>query len=197
MNLPIQDIIFLGFAAALIIAAIAVIVVRNPIHSVLCLVFCFFCASALWLLLEAEFIGLVLIFVYVGAVMTLFLFVVMMLNIDVAPLRESFVRYLPLGALVLLIFAGILCAAIAHYQANVVPFIPEASNIKALGMQLFTTYLFPFEIAGVLLLVAMIGAISLAFYGRKIDVKTQSISQQHQANKSTRLKIMKDEGTPS
>lgn len=172
-----------------------VIGTRKPVHSVLALVLCFFAASVLWMLLQAEFLSLVLIFVYIGAVMTLFLFVVMMLNIDKAPAREKFVRYLPFGCLILLVLIGLLVAALNPARFNsksyaIVQHGVDYSNIKSLGAVLYTKYMYAFEIAAVLLLVAIISAISLAFRGKDKSSKSQTISKQLAARKEDRLKII-------
>jgi len=159
--------IFYIFAAMLVIAASMVITVRNPVHAALFLVLSFFCSAAIWLLLQAEFLAIVLILVYVGAVMVLFLFVVMMLDINLAPLREGFAGFLPVG----LFFAALMMVAMGlvvgadHLLSNPSPVaakLPaEAGNTLFLGKVLFTEYLYPFEIAGAILLVAIIAAISL------------------------------------
>lgn len=195
MIFPIYQVIFYVFAAMLIISAVLTICVRNPVHAVLFLVASFFASSVLWMLLQAEFLSLVLIFVYVGAVMTLFLFVVMMLNIDITVLKKKFVRFLPLGIIVMLLLVGMLVFVFSpkHYsQANaaMTHFGPGYSNTKTIGMLLYTEYLFPFEIAAMLLFVAIIAAISLSFHGRKTDTKSQKMSQQHLANKASRLRVI-------
>ncbi len=196
MSFPIYQFIFFIFAAALLGSAIMVIVSRNPVRAVLFLVLAFFSSAILWMLLEAEFLSLVLIFVYVGAVMTLFLFVVMMINVDLAPLKEGFVRYLPLGVIVVALFVGLMLLILGGKQLGFVSILPTShgpnySNVVEVGMALFTNYLYAFEIAGLILLVAMVSAISLAFYGRKPGTKSQKISRQLQASKNTGLRIIK------
>lgn len=196
MSFPIYQFIFFIFAAALLGSAIMVIVSRNPVRAVLFLVLAFFSSAILWMLLEAEFLSLVLIFVYVGAVMTLFLFVVMMINVDLAPLKEGFVRYLPLGVIVVALFVGLMLLILSGKQLGFVSILPTShgpnySNVVEVGMALFTNYLYAFEIAGLILLVAMVSAISLAFYGRKPGTKSQKISRQLQASKNTGLRIIK------
>lgn len=170
--MPIQELIFFAFAAALLTSAFMTIMARNPVHSALFLVMAFFASAGLWILLEAEFLGLVLILVYVGAVMTLFLFVVMTLNIDLENRGRGYWRYLPYA----LVIVGILAVAVfyvtmpAHFalaSAKTIPQASDYSNVQALGSVLYTDYLYPFEIAGVLLLVAIIAAISLCFRGRQ------------------------------
>lgn len=189
--------IFYVFASLLVLSATMVIVSKQPVYSVLYLVFSFFCSAVLWLLIQAEFLALVLLFVYVGAVMTLFLFVVMMLNLDLSKMREQFVRYLPIGILVLLAFVGVMVflvlpqgqltsqAAAGTELANT-----ALSNTALIGQLLYTEHLYAFEIAGLILLVAMVAAISLAFHGRKPGTKTQKIAEQHRAKKSTRLRLV-------
>lgn len=196
MTFPINQVVFFVFSITLLFAATMVIVQRNPVRAVLYLVLAFFASAALWMLLQAEFLALVLIFVYVGAVMTLFLFVVMMINIDLSELREKFIRYLPVGIIVMILFVGILLLAFEpkHFQfASVLPthYGANYSNTKAIGTLLYTDYLFPFEIAAVILLVAIISAISLAFHGRKPDTKSQNMAQQHDVKKEDRIRIVK------
>lgn len=159
--------IFYFFAALLLGAASLVIKARNPVHAALFLVLAFFSSAALWLLLHAEFLAIALVLVYVGAVMVLFLFVVMMLDVNLAPLQEGFARFLPVGLLV----AALMLAAMVFVLAPGDP-APGAglapagaavaeSNAKQLGKALFTAHLYPFEIAGAILLVAIVAAISL------------------------------------
>ncbi|PHQ80105.1 MAG: NADH:ubiquinone oxidoreductase subunit J [Coxiella sp. (in: Bacteria)] len=193
---PIYEIVFYVFAVLLIASALCVVLTRNTVHSVLALIFAFFCSAGLWLLLQTEFLALMLIFVYVGAVMTLMLFVVMMLNIDLEKIREKFTRFLPIAIAVLVVLATILSLAFSTKWLNAQTHMPvhypeNYSNTKALGTLLFTRYLYPFEIAGMILLVAMISAISLAFFGRKPGTKSQRMSQQHLVTKKDRLKIIK------
>lgn len=194
MSIPIVPVIFYSFAALMIFAAVMVISVRNPVHSVLCLVLTFFCASVLWMLLQAEFLALVLLFVYVGAVMTLFLFVVMMLNLDLSRLKEHFVRYLPYGVVVLAAFVAIMVMVVLpnHLTVLAAPIesLPSTSNTAAMGILLFTQHILAFEVAGLILLVAIVAAITLAFHGRKPGTKAQKIAQQHQATKQARLRLV-------
>ena len=173
---------FYLFATLTIASAIAVIFARNPVHSVLWLIVAFFNAAGLMLLVGAEFIAMLLVIVYVGAVAVLFLFVVMMLDIDFASLRSGFTRNLPFGIIIaLVLFAEI---GVAVWTRNEGPLlnnrqIPVAAtpNIVALGQLLYSRYLFPFEIAGLILLVAMIGAIVLTHRSRR-DTRPQNISRQ-------------------
>lgn len=191
--IPIHDIIFYVFSLLLIASATLVITSKNPVKAVLFLVVCFFASAVLWMLTQAEFLSLVLIFVYVGAVMTLFLFVVMMLRIDQSTLKVSFVRTFPLGLLVLVLLVGLTWYALSHWhEANQLPthFSADYSNVMVIGTLLFTKYLYAFELAAVLLLIGMVSAIALAFHGKKPDTKTQKISEQLAANKKDRLRII-------
>jgi len=194
--IPIQQIVFFFFSFVLISAATMVIVSRNPVRAILFLVLTFFASAVLWMLIQAEFLSLVLIFVYVGAVMTLFLFVVMMLNIELAEIKGGFVRYLPYGILVMVLIVGMLFLAVGpkHLKlATVLPakFSADYSNVRVMGTLLFTDYLYPFEIAAVILLVAIISAIALAFHGLKPDTKSQRATEQINAKKEDRLRIIK------
>ena len=171
---------FYLFATMTIGSAIAVIFARNPVHSVLWLILAFFNAAGLMLLVGAEFIAMVLVIVYVGAVAVLFLFVVMMLDVDFASLRSGFTKNLPFGLLVaLVLLAEIVIAVSARNAAPGSDVIPVSSqpNIVALGEMLYSRYLFPFEIAGLILLVAMIGAIVLTHRSRG-DARGQKASKQ-------------------
>jgi NADH-quinone oxidoreductase subunit J len=195
--MPIEKIIFYFFAAILLGAASMVITSRNPVRAVLFLVLTFIAASGLWLLLEAEFLAIILVLVYVGAVMVLFLFVVMMLNMNTAPLKEGFTRYLPLGILIAVLFVGQIIWLLLENQ-NIIPELsalvrhgPDYNNTAELGLALYTHYLFPFEIAGVILLVAIVAAIALTFRGGK-GLRKQDVSEQVKVTKADRLKIVKD-----
>ncbi|WP_257550261.1 NADH-quinone oxidoreductase subunit J [Sphingopyxis sp. DBS4] len=181
----IQLIAFYLFAAITIASAAMVIFARNPVHSVMWLILAFFNAAGLMLLAGAEFIAMLLVIVYVGAVAVLFLFVVMMLDIDFAELRAGFVRYLPLGALVAIILAAELVFAVGAWQAGGVdlaaraaPATADTSNIQQIGELLYTRYIFLFEAAGIVLLVAMIGAIALT-HRQRGGVRSQNISAQN------------------
>lgn len=191
----VETLAFYIFSISLIAFAVMVVAARNPVHSVLFLVFCFFASAGLWILLEAEFLALILVLVYVGAVMTLFLFVVMMLNLDIAPRRESFVRYLPVGILIIALVIGAMVYVVGpeYFNLNNFP-IPahEAanySNVRELGNILYTNYVYPFELAAVLLLIAIIAAITLSL--RKSRAKKQDIPEQVRTNKSDRLSVVK------
>lgn len=193
---PIYQVLFFIFAGILLLAATMVITARNPVFAILFLVLAFFASAILWMMMQAEFLSLVLIFVYVGAVMTLFLFVVMMLNVDLSRIREKFVRYLPLGiiVMVLLIASMVVVVSPKHLgiTANQLPMVSsDYQNVQAMGLLLYTQYLYPFEIAAVILLVAIIAAITLAFHGRKPNTKSQKITVQLAAKKADRLHIVK------
>jgi NADH-quinone oxidoreductase subunit J len=191
-------ILFYVFSALLLGASALVVTVRNPVHAVLFLVFAFFTAAAIWLLLYAEFLAITLVLVYVGAVMVLFLFVVMMLDINIDILREGFWRNAPLAALVGFLMALEMAALImrgargAPDAATLSP--PEGySNTKALGSILYTDYVFPFELAAVVLLVAIVAAIALTLRKRK-ETKYQDPQTQLSVKASDRLRIVKNMG---
>lgn len=195
IQLNLQSIIFFLFSAILLFSAAMVIISRNPVRGVLFLVLAFVASSILWMILEAEFLSLVLIFVYVGAVMTLFLFVVMMINVDFAPFKEGFVKYLPLGILVTVLLVGLIIFVISPYHfplakdAHFISHPANYSNVKELGNLLYTQYVYPFEIASALLLVGIVAAISLSFRGRQHS-KSQKINVQLAANKKERLYLV-------
>jgi len=191
-----ETIIFYVFALMTVVAATAVITVRNPVHAALSLVLTFFTSAIIWMTLEAEFLAISLVLVYVGAVMVLFLFVVMMLDINIARLREGFVRYLPLGVAVavimFLMMISVLTGDIFSSNSVVEPIAKAAdySNTKALGRILYTEYVFAFEIAAVILLVAIVAAISLTMR-KRTHTKYQSPSAQIRVTKADRLRIVK------
>ncbi len=168
-----QAFIFYFFAAVLVFAALRVITARNPVHAALFLVLAFFTSAGIWVLLQAEFLAITLVLVYVGAVMVLFLFVVMMLDINIARLREGFWSYLPLGALVaFLLVAEMVLVLVSRYTGladmpSPPPLPADYSNTKELGRLLYTEYVYPFEIAAVILLVAIVAAIALTLRRRK------------------------------
>ncbi len=177
-----QAIAFYLFAGVMIGAAFMVIAARNPVHSVLFLILAFFNAAALFVLLGAEFLAMILVVVYVGAVAVLFLFVVMMLDIDFVELRQGFQRYLPFGTLVGLVFLAELVVVLGGWALNggmplAHPVPAHMANTAALGRILYTDYIFYFQTAGLILLVAMIGAIVLTLRHRE-GVKRQSIWRQ-------------------
>ena len=176
---------FYLFAAVCVASAVMVIVSRNPVHSVLFLILAFVNASGLFILMGAEFLGMVLIFVYVGAVATMFLFVIMMLDVDFTELREGFIEYLPVGLviggifmfeLLLIVFVWVINPGIVKSITAAIP--TNVSNTEALGLVLYTKYIYYFQIAGLVLLVAMIGAIVLTLR-HKAKVKRQDINVQN------------------
>ena len=180
-----QHLAFYLFAAVLLVSAVVVISARNPVHSVLCLILAFFNAAALFVLIGAEFLAMILVIVYVGAVAVLFLFVVMMLDIDLVELRQGFLNYLPIGALVgLVLFVElVLVAGLWQYEpamaaglAEPLPPLEQRSNTAAIGDVLYTRYALLFQGAGIILLIAMIGAIVLTLRHRQI--KRQRIGDQ-------------------
>jgi NADH-quinone oxidoreductase subunit J len=191
-------ILFFALSTLLVLAAGAVVTLRNPVHAVMSLVLTFFTSAMLWILLRAEFLGITLILVYVGAVMVLFLFVVMMLDINVAPLREGFARYLPVGVLVAAIMAAQMVFVLGARNFGLdkfaaPPAVVEGSNTEALGRLLYTEYVYPFEIAAVILLVAIVAAIALT-HRRREGLKTQDPGKQTQVKKGDRLRIIKMAG---
>ncbi|MCC0056934.1 MAG: NADH-quinone oxidoreductase subunit J [Rhodobiaceae bacterium] len=190
---------FFVFAGVMIASAVMVVGSRNPVHSVLFLILAFFNAAGLFLLLGAEFLAMILVVVYVGAVAVLFLFVVMMLDMDFAELRQGAQEYLPVGALVGLIILVELLVVIGGWtldpqvvQTSAAPVAEGVSNTTALGQILFTRYIFFFQIAGLVLLVAMIGAIVLTLR-HKENVKRQSIAAQVARDPKTAVEVRKVE----
>jgi len=191
-----EALMFYGFSATLIFTSAMVVFLRNPVRCVLFLVFAFITTAGLWLLLEAEFLALILVLVYVGAVMTLFLFVIMMMNVETASLRQGFVRYLPFGLFVIAALLTLMVIAVGpqHFGLGHIPAPQHAaadySNVRELGNVLYTDYVFPFEIAGVILLVAIISAITLTFRGPQ-QRKKQRVAEQIRVRSEDRLKIVK------
>lgn len=192
----IEAIIFYVFAFMTITTATVVVTVRNPIHAALFLVLTFFTSAVIWMTLEAEFLAIILVLVYVGAVMVLFLFVVMMLDINIAQMREGFSRILPLGivfaVIMLLLMWSVVTDDIFSIEsiATPVPKGADFSNTKALGAVLYTEYVFAFEIAAVILLVALVAALSLTMRKRP-RTKYQNPSDQIKVRKADRLRIVK------
>jgi NADH-quinone oxidoreductase subunit J len=190
------QILFYVFATVLVAAGVAVIASRNPVHSALSLVLCFFTSAVLWLLIEAEFLAIVLVLVYVGAVMVLFLFVVMMLDINIEELRSGFTRHAWLGVVVMLVVAAEIVGVIVARKLGIdatggaAPLPADYSNTAELGVALFTRYAYPIEIAAMLLLVAIIAAIALTMRKRK-GLKVQNISAQVAVRASDRVRIVK------
>ena len=192
----VETVIFYIFAISTVVTATAVVTVRNPVHATLFLVLTFFTSAVIWMSLEAEFLAISLVLVYVGAVMVLFVFVVMMLDINVARLREGFVRYLPLGLLVAAIMLGLMLSVVTSdvfvldTASEPAPKPADYSNTEALGGVLYTDYVFAFEIAAVILLVAIIAAISLTMR-KRAQTKYQNPSEQIKVRKADRLRIVK------
>ncbi len=195
--MSITEILFCVFSAVLVTAAIGVITARNPVHAALFLVFAFFNSAVLWLLLEAEFLAIVLVLVYVGAVMVLFLFVVMMLDVNVAQMREGFTRYAPLGLLIaaLVVFEIGSVVWVKHLGSDTAAAAVAAtaegySNTRELGKVLYTKYLYPFELAAVLLLVAIVAAITLTMRHRA-GLKAQDVGAQVAVRAQDRIRVVK------
>ena len=181
--------VFYVFSAILVLASLRVITARNPVHAALALVLAFFTAAGIWLLLEAEFLAITLVLVYIGAVMVLFLFVVMMLDINLTELRKGFWNYLPLGLLVagLMVLEMVMVLGSSNLGLTAPPALPaDYSNTKALGRLLYTTYVYPFELAAVLLLVAMIAAIALTHRKRR-DFKQINPAEQVKVKRADRI----------
>jgi len=190
------EILFWVFASILIVSAVAMILVHNPVHAALLLVLCFFSSASIWLLIEAEFLAVVLILVYVGAVMVLFLFVVMMLDINIEELRARMTRYALIGGLV----AGIVVfqiVSVVYTRAIGVDVEQGAagkpadySNTAELGQKLYTEYVYSFELAAVLLLIAIVAAISLTMR-KRANLKQQDIAAQVAVRREDRVRIVK------
>ena len=201
--MTIQEIAFYIFSGIAILAALMVVSARNPVHSVLFLVLVFFNAAGLFLIAGAEFLAMILLIVYVGAVAVLFLFVVMMMDINFAEIRQGFVRYFPVAGLVGLVLLGEIIFAVTGLPdirvmgqgmlpvANPIPDPHFVSNAHAIGRILYTDYIYVFQLAGVILLVAMIGAIVLTLRERK-GSKHQSISNQVNRNAQNTLELIKN-----
>ncbi len=185
--------LFYLFAAVTVFAALRVITARNPLHAVLFLVLAFVSSAGIWLLLEAEFLAITLVLVYVGAVMVLFLFVVMMLDINIEQMRKGFLRWLPVGlllaGLIVVQMVWVLGAKETSVGMTPVQHAANYSNTKELGRLIYTDYVYPFELAAVLLLLAMVSAIALTLRKRR-DVQRQDISKQIAVKKQDRLRIV-------
>jgi NADH-quinone oxidoreductase subunit J len=199
------QVIFYVFAGLTALSAFFVITQNNPVRCVLFLVLAFFSSSVLWILLQAEFLALILVLVYVGAVMTLFLFVVMMLNIDIESMKKHFLRYLPLGLLLVAILVSLLLTVLPKHWSESLVDMPKSahqyvalngtdtsavSNTEALGMLLYTDYVLAFELAAVILLVAIIAAITLAHHNSGSASKKQNIVQQIMTRRADRIKLV-------
>ncbi|WP_293765573.1 NADH-quinone oxidoreductase subunit J [uncultured Aquitalea sp.] len=194
--MDITTVIFYILSAVLLFAAVRVVTAKNPVHAVLYLVLAFFTSAGHWLLLQSEFLAITLVLVYVGAVMVLFLFVVMMLDINVEKLREGFWRNLPVAATVALIMAFEMVLILTNQHTGLgefkaaAPLAADASNVKVLGRLLYTTYLLPFELAAVVLLLAMVAAIGLTMRSRK-DTKVVDPADQVKIRRNDRVRIVK------
>jgi NADH-quinone oxidoreductase subunit J len=189
-------ILFYSFATVLVAAGLGVILSRNPVHSALSLVLCFFTSAVLWLLIEAEFLAIVLALVYVGAVMVLFLFVIMMLDIDLEELRRGFTRYLWLGVLTAALVVAEVAGVVLTRKLGIdvtrgaAPLPEGYSNTRELGALLYGVYAYPLEIAAMLLLVAIVAAIALTLRHRQ-GLKVQNISRQVAVRASERVRLVK------
>jgi NADH-quinone oxidoreductase subunit J len=185
--------LFYVFAAILVFAALRVITARNPVHAALYLVLSFFSAAAVWLLLRAEFLAITLVLVYVGAVMVLFLFVVMMIDFDLERLRQGFWANLrvaaPVGGLIIFEMAAVLIRSFNVPESAVAPLPANYDNTRALGRLIYTDYVYAFEIAALILLLAIVAAIALTLRRRK-DSKHQDPSQQVKVRAEDRLQIV-------
>jgi len=188
----IEKLIFYFFALVLVFAATRVISVRNPIHAVLFLILAFFSSAAIWMLLRAEFLAVALVLVYVGAVMVLFLFVVMMLDVNVVRLREGFAKYLYFGIFVGVVIFIEIWLVVKSWDAGLTETIVESKipNTEVLGQVLYTVYVYPFEIAAVILLVAMIAAITLTMRPPR-KRKVQKPEEQVRVRPQDRIRIVK------
>lgn len=190
-----QDFVFYSLACVVVIAALGVITLRNPVHSALLLVLAFVTSSGLWLLLEAEFLAIALVLVYVGAVMVLFLFVVMMLDINLDRMREGFWKWFPFGAILALIMTSEMGMVLMSKQFGSdsleipVPKSVDYSNTRELGRLLYTDYVYAFELAAVILLVAMVAAIAITLRYRT-DKKSSNASKQVAVTRESRLKVL-------
>ena len=194
--MTLEQILFYLFSAILLLAGSRVITARNPVHAAMFLVLAFFTSAALWMMLEAEFLAITLVLVYVGAVMVLFLFVVMMLDINLIPLREGFARYLPIGLLVSFAMVVEMSMVLGSKYFGLektgapVRHAADYSNIKELGSVLYTEYVYAFELASVILVVAIVAAITLTMR-RRPNTKYQDPVQQVSVKRADRVRIVK------
>lgn len=192
---------FYLFAAITVFAALRVVTARNPVHAALFLVLTFFSAAGIWLLLKAEFLAITLVLVYIGAVMVLFLFVVMMLDVNLDQLRQGFWRNLGVaafvGVVIVIELATLLWVQFSPVRASDAPRLPaDYSNTQALGRLIYTDYVYPFEIAAVILLVAIVAAIALTLRRRQ-GVKSQDVSEQVRVKASDRVRLVRMPGKPA
>ena len=198
-----ESAVFYFFSAILLGSAAMVVTIRNPVKSALFLVLAFVSAACLWMLLRAEFLAIVLVLVYVGAVMVLFLFVVMMIDVNLAVLRQGFGEYLPIGGLVAVLMVVEIALAVSPRQLAPTRIAASAvgapvlhvSNTRALGMLLYTTYVYPFEIAAAILLVAIVAAIALTMR-RRPDTKYQDPARQVEVRARDRMRLVKMPAEP-
>ena len=196
-----ETIVFYVFSAFMVLSALMVITVHNPVRAAFFLVLTFFASAAVWLLLEAEFLAIILIIVYVGAVMVLFLFVVMMLDVNLAELKKGFVKNLPLAIIAALAMFAMIFMVVGGEQFGIEKFaVPERhaadySNVSALGQLLYTEYVYSFEIAAVILLVGIVAAISLTLR-RRPNTRHQKIEEQVAVKSADRLHVLKIEAQP-
>ena len=193
-----DTLVFYLFAALTVFAAVRVITARNPVHAALFLVLAFCSMAGIWMLLEAEFLAITLVLVYVGAVMVLFLFVVMMLDINLVQLREGFWRWFPFGAAlaVVMVFQMILVLGTrqtAETGTTLAKHAADYSNTKEIGRLLYTDYVYPFELAAVILLVAIVAAIALTLRRRK-DAKSQDVAKQVSVKRTDRIRVISGVG---
>ena len=193
--MELKTFVFYFLSTILVYASLRVVTLRNPVHAALHLVLAFFSASGVWVLLQAEFLAIVLVLVYVGAVMVLFLFVVMMLDINIDRLREGFWSYLPLGAIVALLMVAEMSLVLwVSYLDRVENDVPQAaanySNVQAVGRLMFTEYVYPFELASVVLLVGIVAAVALTLRGKR---KSKSVSPAEQVfvKAKDRVRVLK------
>ena len=194
MLMSFDTLVFYMFAAITVFAALRVITSRNPVHAALFLVLAFCSSAGIWMLLEAEFLAIALVLVYVGAVMVLFLFVVMMLDINLEQIREGFWRWFPFGAALAVIMVFQMIWVLGNRQTaetgeRMIKHAADYSNTKELGRLIYTDYVYPFELAAVLLLVAIVAAIAITLRRRK-DVKSQEPNKQVLVKKADRLRIV-------
>lgn len=196
ISVTLEQIVFYTFSILAIVSAGLVVISRNSVRAVLCLVLTFFATAGLWLLLEAEFLAVTLVLVYVGAVMVLFLFVIMMLDVEIAAMREGFTRYLPVGLCISVLVVVSLVYAVGSKNFGLkhvnlpAPHSIHFNNVQVLGEALYTRFLYPFELAGILLLVAIIAAIGLTFRTRKTSLAS-SPQLQIQVQKKDRVRLVK------
>ena len=194
MTINFEIVVFYLFAAMTVLAALRVITARNPVHAALFLVLAFCSMSGIWMMLEAEFLAIALVLVYVGAVMVLFLFVVMMLDINLVQLREGFWRWFPFGAALAVIMVFQMYLVLGNRQTaetgtSLSRHAAGYSNTKELGRLIYTDYVYPFELAAVLLLVAIVAAIALTLRRRR-NVKSQNVADQVAVRREDRVRIV-------